>query len=179
VNRKLFIFIHLYLSAFFTAVVALMAVSGGFYLLDIKGDVQEQVIATVGGGAVLMDDPSVENVAAALERAGVEGYEFDYVRGLGKRMMTRPTSHTHYNLEIEGDDISITRRDPDLVASIIELHKGHGPSLFRDFQKFVAAGLLFMVLTGAWLGLQAPRLRRPTGIAVGAGLLLTTVLAIV
>ena len=44
-NRKLIISVHMYLSAFFTPAVLLMATSGGLYLTGIKGKVeQEEVI---------------------------------------------------------------------------------------------------------------------------------------
>jgi hypothetical protein len=45
---------------------------------------------------------------------------------------------------------------------MIELHKGHGPSAFKTFQKAFAVGLIFIILSGLWLGISASRLRQST-----------------
>jgi hypothetical protein len=53
---------------------------------------------------------------------------------------------------------------------MMELHMGHGPTSFKTFQKFFAVGMLFIILSGLWLGLSSARLRRNTGMAAGTGL---------
>jgi len=171
VSRRLFINIHLYLSAFFAGIVVLMALSGGLYLLGIKGETTDTEIARISGGRALLNDPSVDAVAAVLARAGVPDFAFGYARASGKRVYTRPTSETSYVMEVRGDTITVTRQVPDLQKRMIELHKGHGPRAFKTFQKIFAAGMVFIILSGVWLGLSAPRLRRPTLLAVGSGLL--------
>jgi hypothetical protein len=171
VSRRLFINIHLYLSAFFAGVVVLMALSGGLYLLDIKGENAQSVVAVIDGGAALLSDPTKEAVSAAIARAGVSGFDFDYVRTSGSKVYTRPTSATNYVLEVVDDSITVTRQVPDLQKRMIELHKGHGPTLFRTFEKVFAAGMVFIILSGVWLGLSAERLRKPTLLAAGSGLM--------
>jgi hypothetical protein len=178
VPRRLLITLHLYLSAFFAGVVILMATSGGLYLFGVDGEVEATEVGMVSGGRALLADPSAEAVSAALARAGVDDFDFDYVRASGPRVFTRPTSQTHYVLKVEGDRIVVTRNVPDLQRSMIELHKGHGPSIYKSFEKVFAAGMLFIILTGVWLGLTAPRLRQPTLIAVGSGLLVFLGLAL-
>lgn len=170
-SRPLLITIHLYLSAFFAAAVILVALSGGLYLLGYKGNMAETPIATVAGGDALGESPDKDTVKALLASAGVEGFDFDYLRSSGNRHYTRPTSRTHYLLEVSGDQVSITRRVPDLQGRMIELHKGHGPSVFKTFQMVFALGMLFMIISGVWLGLSASRLRGKTVIASGLGLL--------
>ncbi|MEE9329902.1 MAG: hypothetical protein V3V30_07155, partial [Parvularculaceae bacterium] len=56
-------------------------------------------------------------------------------------------------------------------ASLMELHKGHGPQLFKTYQKLVALGLMVVVLGGLVVGILAPLYRRKTLIACGIGLL--------
>jgi uncharacterized iron-regulated membrane protein len=41
VSRKTLVTIHLYLAAFFAPILLIMAVSGGLYLLDIKGSMEK------------------------------------------------------------------------------------------------------------------------------------------
>lgn len=168
-SRPLLITIHLYLSAFFAVAVLLVALSGGLYLLGVKGEMRETPVATVDGGRALAADPSREAVLDLLARAGVSGYRFEYVRASGGRLYTRPTSRTHYLLEIADDAVQVTRREPDLQARMMELHKGHGPTLFKTLQKVFALGMVFIIMSGVWLGLSAPRLRLKTAIASGAG----------
>lgn len=177
-SRSLLITIHLYLSSFLAAMVVLMSLSGGLYLLGYKGEMQETVVATIDGGELLTADPSKASVLATLERAGISDFDFDYVRNTGKRLYTRPTSRTHYLLEIRGDEIEITERVPDLQGRMIELHKGHGPSIFKTFQKIFAVGMLFIMLSGLWLGLSALRLRNRTAVASVAGLVVFGLLVV-
>ena len=43
-SRSLFVTIHMYLSAFFAPVIFLVAISGGFYLIGIKGSVEQTTV---------------------------------------------------------------------------------------------------------------------------------------
>ena len=76
----------------------------------------------------------------------------------------------------QGEEVQITRYTPSLQKRMMELHMGHGPSAYRQFQKLFAAGMLFVMLSGLWLGLSSDRLRRTTLITSGGGLLLFIVL---
>jgi len=53
---------------------------------------------------------------------------------------------------------------------MMELHKGHGPQLFKSYQKLVALLLLGVVLGGILVGLLAKAYRRQTSIAVIGGI---------
>ena len=179
-NRRLFITIHLYLSSFFAAAVLLVAISGGLYLVGVKGQVAETVVASLPeAGRGSLQAPGKAEVQALLAEAGVEGFDFEYVRQSGKRAYTRPTSRTHYLVDATGPGVDIIRREPDLQARMIELHKGHGPTVFKTFQKVFALGMVFIMLSGLWLGLTAPRLVRNTTVSFGAGLALFLVLVLV
>ena len=57
-TRALLIKLHLYLSAFFSAAIILVAVSGGLYLIGIKGSVEQTSVATLSAGQQLLADPS-------------------------------------------------------------------------------------------------------------------------
>lgn len=170
-NRKLFITIHLYLASFFAAAVILVAISGGLYLLEYKGSTVETEIATLPQQVHTLPNPaSKDDVTALLAAAGVPDFNFEYVRQSGTQAVTRPTSRTHYRLKVAGSGIVIHRIEPNLQARMMELHKGHGPRAFKTFQKTFALGMLFIILSGLWLGLSSPRLRRNTSFAAGAGL---------
>lgn len=174
--RSLLIKIHLYLSSFFAVLVLLVAFSGGMYLVGVKGATATTEIASLDGGAALMADAGKAAVSGALARAGIEDFGFDYVITRGDTLYTRPTSRVYYGLTVDGDAVTVTRNEPSFQKRLQELHFGHGPSLYREFQKVFAAGMLFIILSGLWLGLSSARLRRNTLVSCGAGVLVFLVL---
>jgi len=124
--RILLIKLHLYFSAFFSAAIVLVALSGGLYLIGIKGSVDQQLVGTVDMGEALLADPSHARVAAALSAAGVTDFEFDYVNVKGTQLVTRPTSRPFYSLTIDDDQVTVRYSTPTLQKRMIELHMGHG-----------------------------------------------------
>ncbi len=170
-SRSLLVTLHLYLASFFAAVVVLVAISGGAYLMGFKGSLETIEVGQASGGSALMADPSKEAVLASLTSAGITDFDFDYVITRGDTLYTRPTSRTYYGLTVNGDAITVTRNEPSFQKRMQELHFGHGPSLYREFQKVFAAGMLFIILSGVWLGLSSERLRGKTLIAVGSGVI--------
>ena len=64
--RALLIKLHLYFSAFFSATIVLVAVSGDLYLIGIKGSIEQTPVGTLAMGEQLLQDPNEANVQAAL-----------------------------------------------------------------------------------------------------------------
>ncbi len=176
--RALLIKLHLYFSAFFAAAIVLVAVSGGLYLIGIKGSVEQTMVGSLDSGEALLADPSHAAVDAALAGVGVADFDFDYVKQSGSRLTTRPTTRPFYTLDIEGEEVTVQYNTPSLQKRMIELHMGHGPSAYKTYQQFFAAGMLFVMLSGLWLGLSSDRLRTTTLITSGSGLLLFVLLVL-
>ena len=171
-TRTLLIKLHLYLSAFFSAAIILVAVSGGLYLIGIKGSIEQTTLGTVSSGQQLLQDPSEVAVQAVLTSLGVADFEFEYVKQKGSQLITRPTTRPFYTLDISGEEALVQYNEPSLQKRMIELHMGHGPTAYKTYQKVFAAGMLFIILTGLWLGLSSARLRFSTAMISGAGVLL-------
>ena len=175
-DRKLIITIHMYLAAFFAPAVLLMAISGGLYLVGIKGDVEEKTIFTSQASI----DPASTSLKADVDKllveAGVTSFDYEYVKVSGDRLYTRPTSSDHYIIESSDTAIEVIQAQPSLQKRMIELHKGHGPTLFKTFQQVFAVGLIFIMLSGLWLGLSNKRLRRSTLITAASGMALFALL---
>ena len=150
----------------------LVAVSGGLYLIGIKGTIEQTPVGTLATGQQLLQDPSEANVQAALASFGVDDFEFEYVKQKGSQLITRPTTRALYTLDISGDEAVVHYNEPSLQKRMIELHMGHGPTAYKSYQKAFAAGMLFIILTGLWLGLSSARLRFSTAVISGAGVLL-------
>ena len=176
--RALLIKLHLYCSAFFAAAIVLVAVSGGLYLIGIKGTIEQTPVGTLATGQQLLLDPSEAKVQAALVTLGVSDFEFEYVKQKGSQLITRPTTRPFYTLDISGEDAVVRYNEPSLQKRMIELHMGHGPTAYKAYQQVFAAGMLFIILTGLWLGLSSARLRFSTAVISGAGVILFLWLAL-
>ncbi len=176
--RTLLIKLHLYCSAFFAAAIVLVAVSGGLYLIGIKGSIEQTPVGTLAMGQQLLQDPSEANVQAALASLGVADFEFEYVKQKGSQLITRPTTRPFYTLDISGDGAVVQLNEPSLQKRMIELHMGHGPTAYKAYQQVFAAGMLFIIFTGLWLGVSSTRLRYSTAMISGAGVILFLWLAL-
>ena len=110
-------------------------------------------------------------MSQALNRAGVSGFEFEYVKQKGAQLITRPTTRPFYTLDIQEDEITVRYNEPSLQKRMIELHMGHGPTAYKRYQQVFAAGMLFIMLSGLWLGLSSARLRLSTALISGSGLI--------
>lgn len=176
-SRKFLITIHMYLSAFFAPAVLLVAISGGLYLAGFKGEVDQKQVYQSNAATI---DPQSDQLNTAIQQllaeAGVTQYSFEYVKVKGQTLYTRPTSTDHYIINLTPAGAVVTFAQPNLQARMIELHKGHGPSAFKTFQKVFAVGLVLIILSGVWLGVSASRLRQPTLITVVAGAIVSTLL---
>ena len=176
-DRKLLITIHMYLAAFFAPAVLLVAISGGLYLAGVKGKVEQETIYSSSNSTIDSKSASLHaDVAALLVDAGEESYSFEYVKVSGLNLTTRPTSSDHYIIKSYEGGVEVIHARPSLQSRMIELHKGHGPSAFKTFQKAFALGLVFIILSGLWLGISASRLRRPTLLTATAGVVVFAVL---
>jgi len=153
-------------------ILVVIAVSGGLYLMGYKGTVET---TSLYKGQLSEFDAKTKDLEAEVTRflktQGIEA-DFDYVKKGGNNVFTRPTSREYYVIQTKakGNDqgIELFHNKPDFIKTIVELHKGHGPTIFKTFQKFVALGLLVVLLSGLWLGLTAPRLKKVTiGLASG------------
>ncbi len=174
--RALWIKLHLYTAAFLAPMLLLVATSGGLYLIGIKGSVSSSSVIAVPGTTLDLSSDTLEaDVRALLSAAGVTD-GFEYIKQSGSTLTTRPTSRVYYEIRPgdgqSGETVQITRNEPDLQKMMIELHKGHGPLLFKDFQKVLAVGLLFIVISGMWLGVSSTGLRKKSLLTSGLGLLI-------
>ena len=169
--RSLWINIHLYLAAFFLSPLLLMAVSGGLYLNGVKGNVNSSPVEITNPVRIDPASPDLKQEIDGLLQANGILHHFEYVKISGSDLITRPTSRDYYMIDLSSGAPVVTLEQPDLVKRLIELHKGHGPGLFKTLQKIMAVGLVLTLLSGFWLGVSSEPLRRPTLITGFAGLL--------
>lgn len=176
-TRRLFILAHLWLAGLLAPAFLLVAVSGGLYLLGNSGSFKTEPVSLPAQASLDFDSPTLESdVRALLTTAGID-QKFEYIRNRGTVIQLRPTSRTHLEFRQTDDGLTASRKIPDLQGTLIELHKGHGPSWFKVYQKLVALGLILVVFGGILVGLLAKAYRRQTSIAVVIGSLIFFFLA--
>ena len=168
--RSLWVKVHLYVAAFFLPMLLAMATSGGLYLLGVKGSVDSTPVSLSATQMLSADSATLDNDVRELLNANGIDHDFEYIKVSGSTFITRPTSSDYYELTVLENEVQATLNRPDLIKSLVELHKGHGPLLFKDLQKVMALGLLIILLSGFWLGASSARLRIPTLLTAAAGL---------
>ena len=178
-SRKLIITIHLALAAFFSPILIITGISGGLYLISEKGNIESQQIYENNNTNFSFGAENRENSIRTFMKEQNIDYDFEYVKGNNSFAITRPTSKLHYSFQLKNNQLVVNKRTPDFVASIIELHKGHGPTLFKTFQKLMAIGLFFILISGLYLGLTSPIYRNKTIAISGVGLITFILLAII
>ncbi len=169
--RSLWVKVHLYVAAFFLPMLLVMATSGGLYLLGVKGSVDSTPVPLSATQAFSAESATLNSDVRELLGANGIDHDFEYIKVSGNTFITRPTSSDYYEITVHDTGIQATLNRPDLIKSLVELHKGHGPLLFKDLQKLMALGLLIILLSGFWLGASSPSLRVPTLLTTALGLL--------
>jgi len=175
--RKILVTLHLIFAGLLTPAFLLLAITGGNYLLGNKGNMEKTPIVLSAGSTLDFGSDTIkDDINKLLADNNVE-LNFEYVKNRGSVIQLRPTSRKYIELKDTASGVTASWVNPSLQAGLMELHKGHGPKLFKTYQKFVALGLIGVVLGGFLVGILAPAYRRKTLVATGLGTLLFIVLA--
>ena len=103
--RQFWINLHLYVAAFFTPVLLIIVISGGLYLIGIKGTTVETDIALPANATLDLDAGDLkEEVDKLLRAAGIK-HSFGYIKRDGSTLTTRPTSRTNYVLKMTDEGV--------------------------------------------------------------------------
>lgn len=170
-GQQVMIKVHLVASAFCLPMVLLVAISGGLYLLGHKGQFTVTEVDLPAGASLGTDSATLEDDVRQFLADHDIDHRFEYLKVSGNTLTTRPTSRVNYVLVVEETGVAMTRNEPNLQKVLIELHKGHGSIVFKNFQKVVAAALLFILVSGVALGFASSNLRLLTVVVSVAGLL--------
>ena len=179
-TRNFLVKCHLWAAGLLAPLFILVAYTGAAYLLDYKGEVVETQLTVPEGTTLDTESATIEDDVRKVLATNDLDTGFDYLRMRPGSIQTRPTSRDFVQFE-EGDDgaWTATLNQPDLQYALIELHKGHGPQLYRYYQILAAIVLFLVVLGGLIVGFMAPGYRRATGIALASGTGIFALLAFV
>ena len=178
--RNTLVLWHLLLAGFLAPAFLLVGYTGAAYLLDFKGSVVETEIApAVALPDAGIDSPEMEAAVRDWLAANALEIDPDYLRTRPGSITTRPTTRDFVTFDQVGPVWTATLNEPDLQYSLIELHKGHGPQIYRYYQIGVGVLLLFVILGGLVVGVLSPAYRGKTIGSLAAGSLAFVVLAFV
>jgi hypothetical protein len=167
--RRILVWIHLYAAALLAPAFLLVAISGGLYLADIKGEAKETPLAIPAGTKFDSESPTFEADVRAFLKSQKLDVEFEYIRARGPNFTTRPTSRPHVAFEDKGGTLTAKYVEPSLLNALMEIHKGHGPKAYRLFGMIAGLMLFFVVIGGLLVGLLSPAYRKPTIFSAIAG----------
>lgn len=175
--RRTLILVHLYLASILAPMFILVAITGALYLTGNKGATTSTPITLPASASLdFKSDSLKQDIEAILVAAGVE-HNFEYVRTRGNSGMTRPTSRPYVKFDQTPSGLTASLETPNLQYKMMELHKGHGPQLFKKYQILAGISLFFVILGGLIVGILAKAYRKPTLIATVGGTLVFIVLA--
>lgn len=177
--RRLLITLHLWIAGLLAPAFLVVAVSGGLDMAGIEPSVKQSPLTLPADTRLDFGSDQLEQQVRDLLDALDVDIDFEYVRSSDSWVMTRPTSRTFVRIEQGGQGaIEATINRPNLQYALMELHKGHGPGLYRLYQVVVALALFLAVIGGVTVGLLARNYRKPTLIATLVGTVLTAGLAV-
>lgn len=177
--RKLLVTLHLIFAGLLTPAFLLVAITGGNYLLGNKGSFDKTPITLSQGASLDFGSQTLEADVRKFLTAQNIDHKFEYVKNRGTTIQLRPTSRKYIEMKQTPDGLTASWVQPSLQAGFMELHKGHGPKLFKTYSKIVALGLILVVLGGFLVGFLALAYRRRTLIATGVGTVIFFVLIFV
>lgn len=158
-NRKLYLNIHLYLAAFFLPFLLLMPITGVSYLLGEKGSKISSVEFIVDELPPIEKNQQNDWIKNQFKNNNIN-FEWEYIKVNGKDLILRPSSVDHYIVSVQENRTEFIKIQPNFLLKMIELHKGHGPSLFKSLEIGAGIGLIFLTISGIILSFYSRSLRK-------------------
>lgn len=158
-NRKLYLNIHLYLAAFFLPFLLLMPITGVSYLLGEKGAKVSRVEFSTNEVPPQDKNQQQEWIKNQFENNKID-FDWEYIKPNGNDLILRPSSKDHYIVSVQADKTDFIKIEPNLLLKLIELHKGHGPSLFKSLEISAGIGLILLTISGIFLSFYSRSLRK-------------------
>jgi len=158
-NRKLFLNIHLYLAAFFLPFLLLMPITGVSYLLGEKGAKVSRVEFSTNEVPPQDKTQQKEWIKNQFENNNID-FDWEYIKPNGNDLILRPSSKDHYIVSVQADKTDFIKIEPNLLLKLIELHKGHGPALFKSLEISAGIGLILLTISGIFLSFYSRSLRK-------------------
>lgn len=177
--RSTITLLHLFAATLLAPFFVMVAITGGLYVADIKPDLDKVEMQLSRPITLDPDSLTLEGDVRTLLADNDIDLEFEYIRNRGDNLTTRPTSRQHVQFTKDDDGWSATLNTPNLHYSMMELHKGHGPTLFKQYQIVAGVALFMIMMSGLIVGLLSKAYRRKTIVSTIFGSVIFAFLAFV
>jgi hypothetical protein len=174
--RMLIMKIHAILACFFMPLAILYFISGALYTFDIKGHVDKQVYTLALDRPFAPDLAQLSELArtalnqrqlrlpagdqAIKEKKGSYEYRWGDLRRL---VVIHPTGNP---LEVE-----LIYRERSPLTQVMRVHRADAGLLVKTYSLTMVVSLITIIVTGVFLGVATPKLRRMALLALGVGCL--------
>jgi len=142
-KRKQWLTIHILLAGLFLPFFFVLPLSGSFILLDEEGSVTKTLDFEVQ--SQFTNDEST--IRKMLKDQG-RNFDFEYIRTRGNKMILRPATRMHYEVESEEGLLKFYKVDPSFLRILKELHFGHGPQILRTLQMVFGFAFTLVTISG-------------------------------
>ncbi|PHR20446.1 MAG: hypothetical protein COA41_04580 [Sphingopyxis sp.] len=179
-TRNLLILVHLFLASFLAPSFLMVGVTGALDLAGVEPSIEDVDIILPPDTRLDPESPTLQQDIEAILAARDIHLDIESVRSRDGRMTTRPTSRTFARINQTPDGLQASLHKPGLQYALMELHKGHGPAIFKTYQIIAGIVLFLVIIGGLIVGFMARPYRRKTlgalGLGTGAFLLLGFIL---
>ncbi len=168
-TRNLLVLVHLFLAAFLAPSFLLVGITGALKLAGVDPAIVDISIELPADTQIDPDSPTLkQDIGAVLAAQGIN-LDIESVRSRGGKMTTRPTSRTFARINETPDGLEASLHKPGFQYAMMELHKGHGPALFKTYQLIAGIALFLVIVGGLVVGLMARAYRRKTLVSLALG----------
>ncbi|MEO9599489.1 hypothetical protein [Parasphingorhabdus sp.] len=167
--RNLLILVHLFLAAFLAPSFLLVGTTGALKLAGVDPAIVDIDLTLPADTQLDPDSPTLKQDITAILAAQNIDLDIESVRSRGGKMTTRPTSRTFARINQTPDGLQASLHKPGFQYSMMELHKGHGPAIFKTYQLIAGIALFLVIVGGLVVGLLAKAYRRKTLVSLALG----------
>ncbi|MDQ7004343.1 MAG: hypothetical protein Q9N67_05280 [Ghiorsea sp.] len=177
-DRRILVKLHLIMAAVALPLLLMFAITGGLYTLEYKPNLEKKEYRVTMNTPLNGDVEQMKNIVRQVLS------EHDLNEPMGKVKVKR--SGRHYKMKWSGKNHSVSLRAssrdnrvavievkiPSSYHRLMSLHKGKGGDLFDAFAIAMSIFVVFILLTGVWIGLKTATYKALTVKALGVGSLL-------
>ncbi len=175
--RSTITLLHLFAATLLAPFFILVAITGGLYVSDIKPETKETELKLNTPITLDADSPTLDDDVKKILSDNDIDLKFEYLRNRGSSITTRPTSRDYIVFKQDDDSWSATLNEPNFHYSMMELHKGHGPTLFKKYQIVAGIALFMIMMSGLFIGFISKAYRMKTIISTAIGTAIFMILA--
>ncbi len=177
--RNIITLLHLFAATLLAPFFILVAITGGLYVADVKPKTEKTLLNFNAPIIIDANSSDLDTDVRELLSDNKINVEFEYLKNRGDSITTRPTSRDYIEFKKKDRIWSATLNKPNLHYSMMELHKGHGPTLFKKYQIVAGIALFIIMISGLFIGFISKAYRIKTIISTTIGTAIFMILAFV